>query len=58
MNKNIIFFVSSMNGGAENQLYNLFKLLKNDNKTRYLVAKGANSNPNIISLNKRKTFFI
>ena len=44
MNKNIIFFVSSMNGGAENQLYNLFKLLKNDNKTRYLVAKGANSN--------------
>ena len=57
MNKNIIFFVSSMNGGAENQLYNLFKLLKNDNKTRYLVAKGANSNPNIISLNKRKTFF-
>ena len=46
-----------MNGGAENQLYKLFQLLKNNNKTRYVVAKGENLNSNIICLNKRKTFF-
>lgn len=46
-----------MNGGAENQLYKLFELLKNNNKTKFVVAKGENLNSNIICLNKRKTFF-
>ena len=44
MSKNILFFISSLNGGAENQLYKLFELLKDENKARYVVAKAENSN--------------
>ena len=48
MSKNILFFISSLNGGAENQLYKLFELLKDENEARYVVAKAENSNSNII----------
>ena len=48
MSKNILFFISSLNGGAENQLYRLFELLKDENETRYVVAKAENSNSNVI----------
>ena len=39
MNKKILFFISSLNGGAENQLFKIFKLLDPNNETRYIVAK-------------------
>ena len=52
MSKNILFFISSLNGGAENQLYKLFELLKDENEARYVVAKAENSNSNVIGLNK------
>ncbi len=55
MNKNILFFISSLNGGAENQLYKIFELLKIKNNTRYLVAKTKGTNQNIVGLNKKKT---
>ena len=57
MSKNILFFISSLNGGAENQLYKLFELLKDENKARYVVAKAENLNSNVIGLNKKKTIF-
>ena len=57
MSKNILFFISSFNGGAENQLYRLFELLKDENEARYVVAKAENSNSNVIGLNKKKTIF-
>ena len=57
MSKNILFFISSLNGGAENQLYKLFELLKDENEARYVVAKAENSNSNVIGLNKKKTIF-
>lgn len=44
-------------GGAENQLFKIFKLLDLNNDTRYIVAKEDKSNSHIIGLNKRKTFF-
>ena len=57
MNKNILFFISSLQGGAENQLYKIFELLKRENNVRYIVAKNKISNQNIVGLNKKKTFF-
>ena len=57
MNKNILFFISSLQGGAENQLYKIFELLKKENNVQYIVAKNKISNQNIVGLNKKKTFF-
>ena len=56
MNKNILFFISSLQGGAENQLYKIFELLKKENNVQYIVAKNKISNQNIVGLNKKKTF--
>ena len=39
MNKNILFFISSLQGGAENQLYKIFELLKKENNVQYILAK-------------------
>tara|TARA_B100002019_G_scaffold250863_1_gene230954 strand:- start:1328 stop:2323 length:996 start_codon:yes stop_codon:yes gene_type:complete len=58
MNKKIIFFTSSFNGGgAEIQLRKLFEILQSNFECIYLTAKDDKKSSNLVGFNKKKTIF-
>ena len=58
MNKKIIFFTSSFNGGgAEIQLRKLFEILQSNFECIYLTAKDDKKSSNLVGFNKKENYF-